>query len=187
MHAQQFIGDADYPNIIDKADDGTPLPDCRGWMCDNCGTLYVDRAAAEVCCIEPDAVKPALRLPSFLIGCIALIFLSCGGIGLAHEERLVGKLGLVAVDTRADMALYVLDDSGHTSKTLIPPTVIAVGWDDQHLIAKRRPPDEPQIEYYIVEVQDAKVHGPFDEKQFAVECDRQKVSAKLDFTRVFSE
>ena len=31
MDAQQFVGDADYPNIIDKADDGCAMPGCRGW------------------------------------------------------------------------------------------------------------------------------------------------------------
>lgn len=42
--------------MIDKAVDGTPLVDCRGWMCKNCNTLYADRERAEACCVEPDAV-----------------------------------------------------------------------------------------------------------------------------------
>lgn len=56
MNAELFHGDAEYPNIVDKADDGTPLPNCRGWMCDACGTLYATEGAAELCCLEPDVV-----------------------------------------------------------------------------------------------------------------------------------
>jgi hypothetical protein len=60
VNAQHFIGDADGPDlVISKADDGTPLPDCRGWYCDWCGTLYVGRDDAELCCTSPDvADKP---------------------------------------------------------------------------------------------------------------------------------
>jgi rubrerythrin len=57
MNAERFHGGADYPHIIDRADDGTPHSDCRGWTCDRCGMHYAGQAAAEVCCIEPDAVK----------------------------------------------------------------------------------------------------------------------------------
>jgi rubrerythrin len=57
MGAPRFIGDADYPHVIDRANDGTKLPDRRGWRCDACGTLYADLATADVCGIEPDAVK----------------------------------------------------------------------------------------------------------------------------------
>ena len=34
MKAEQFYGDADGPELaIDRADDGTPLTDNRGWTC----------------------------------------------------------------------------------------------------------------------------------------------------------
>src|SRR5262245_18945048 len=57
MNAELFIGDADGTEaIIDKADDGTPLENCRGWVCDACGTLYATKEAADVCCVEPGAV-----------------------------------------------------------------------------------------------------------------------------------
>ena len=56
MNAEPFTGNAEHPVVIDKADDGTPLPDCRGWYCDACGTLYAKKDAAKVCCMEPDAV-----------------------------------------------------------------------------------------------------------------------------------
>jgi len=60
MNAEPFRGDADGPEqIIDTAEDGTRLKDCRGWVCDACGTLHADKAAAELCCMEPDAVATA--------------------------------------------------------------------------------------------------------------------------------
>ena len=57
MQPERFIGDADGPeHVIDKASDGTPLPDCRGWSCGACGEIYVKKDDAELCCLEPDAV-----------------------------------------------------------------------------------------------------------------------------------
>ena len=58
MNAERFVGDAEGPEqVINKADDGTTLPDCRGWYCDACGTIFVEKDAAELCCMEPDAVR----------------------------------------------------------------------------------------------------------------------------------
>ena len=36
-------------------DDGTPLPDCQGWVC-GCGAVFATRDGAEFCCVEPTAV-----------------------------------------------------------------------------------------------------------------------------------
>jgi hypothetical protein len=63
MNAEPFHGRADWPNIIDKAEDGTPLPCGLGWICDACGTLYAQRNPAELYYLEPHAVvepKPVL-------------------------------------------------------------------------------------------------------------------------------
>jgi hypothetical protein len=58
MDAEPFIGDVDGPDfLMDKAEDGTPLVDRRGWMCNNCERLYVHEDEAEICCIEPDAIS----------------------------------------------------------------------------------------------------------------------------------
>ena len=42
---------------VETADDGTPLPDCRGWTCGGCDALYATASEAEACC-----VRPVLRL-----------------------------------------------------------------------------------------------------------------------------
>ena len=58
MKAERFYGDADGPDMVsDRADDGTPLTDCRGWTCGGCDALYATAAEAEVC-----YVRPMLRL-----------------------------------------------------------------------------------------------------------------------------
>jgi hypothetical protein len=57
MNAQRFHGEADGEDcIVDRADDGTLLPELDGWECGACATLYADRSAAELCCVGPDAV-----------------------------------------------------------------------------------------------------------------------------------
>ena len=48
MKPERFYGDADGPDLlIDRADDGTPLPDCRGWTCGCCEWIFVWRADAD--------------------------------------------------------------------------------------------------------------------------------------------
>lgn len=57
MRAERFFGDADGPEmVIDTAGDGTPLPDCRGWTCGGCDTLFATWEDAELCCVEPCVV-----------------------------------------------------------------------------------------------------------------------------------
>ena len=62
MNAELFIGDADgLEHVIRTASDGTPITDCRGWVCDACGTLHATETAAEFCCLEPDAVADEMK------------------------------------------------------------------------------------------------------------------------------
>ena len=59
MKAELFDGGADGPDAaIDRADDGTPLDDRRGWTCGGCDALFAARADAEACCTD----RPLLRL-----------------------------------------------------------------------------------------------------------------------------
>jgi hypothetical protein len=122
--------------------------------------------------------------------CLAGLLVSCGGIGLSHEERLVGDLGLVACDTREQMA--VTDFRPESGGNLVPATVFAAGWDESHVIVKRHPregfrTDRSRTEYYIVVVRDRKAHGPFDEADFALHCDLLGVAERLSFTRTFPD
>jgi hypothetical protein len=64
MNAQPFHGHADH--MIDDADDGEPLPGCRGWVCAACGALYAEMARAELCCMQPVADERRSRRNLFL-------------------------------------------------------------------------------------------------------------------------
>jgi hypothetical protein len=62
MRAERFYGDADGPGTeIDRATDGTPLPDCQGWECWGCGNIFVKREDAEACCADVAAEREAER------------------------------------------------------------------------------------------------------------------------------
>jgi hypothetical protein len=57
MDSQRFYGDADGPDlVIDRASDGTPLGDGRGWTCGRCATIFATPDEAEFCCVEPIVV-----------------------------------------------------------------------------------------------------------------------------------
>lgn len=123
--------------------------------------------------------------------CLVAIFLGCGGIGLAYEKRLVGNLGLAAVDTRTQMAVVEFNGSG--SDVLVSQTVFAVGWDASHIIAKQHPADasggvdKATTQLFIVTVRDRKVHGPFDEPAYRSQRGVLGVAESLDFTLRFDD
>jgi hypothetical protein len=57
MNSQRFYGDADGPDlVIDRASDGTPLVDGRGWTCGCCETIHTTQGEAEFWCVEPIVV-----------------------------------------------------------------------------------------------------------------------------------
>jgi hypothetical protein len=125
------------------------------------------------------------------ICCLIALFLGCGGIGLAYEKRLVGNLGLAAVDTRKQMT--VVEINGNGSEVLVPQTVVAVGWDESHIIARRHPSDGSGevdtaiTQYFIVTVRDRKVHGPFEEREYRSQRKALGVAEGLAFTLTFDK
>jgi hypothetical protein len=125
------------------------------------------------------------------IGCLLGLFLGCGGIGLAYQKRLVGNLGLAAVDTRKQMA--VVEFNGNGADTLVSQTVFAVGWDESHLLVKQHPADrageidKATTQYFIITVRDRKVHGPFDEAKYHSERQALGVAEGLAFTLTFDD
>lgn len=60
MNAQRFHGTADGAElVIDRAADGAPLVNCRGWSCGSCEAVWVTRWEADRCCTEADRTGAA--------------------------------------------------------------------------------------------------------------------------------
>lgn len=125
------------------------------------------------------------------IGFLSALLLACGGIGFAYDKRLVGDIGLTAVDSRQQMSLVKINGNGRD--TLVSPTVIAVGFNESHVIAKRHPADASQqvdkavTEYFIVTVHGEKVDGPLTEPEFRAKRGTLGVDDRLDFTLTFDD
>jgi hypothetical protein len=125
------------------------------------------------------------------IGFLSALLLACGGIGLAHDQRLVGDIGLAAADSRQQMAVVKINGSGREG--LVPATVFAVGFNDSHVIAKRHPPDasgkidKAITEYFIVTVHGEKVDGPLTEPEYLAKRKTLGVDDRLDFTLTFDD
>ena len=47
--------------VIDNATDGTLLPGLVGWECWGCGSIFVNREAAEACCADVAAERETER------------------------------------------------------------------------------------------------------------------------------
>jgi len=104
--------------------------------------------------------------------------------GLAYEDDLVGGYVVQAADTRNDAAIYRMDTG-----EVIPHMVTAYGWNDDFIIAKQNPTldgrtiDLYASHWYLIEVHNAKVHGPLTEQQFTQLRRELGMPAELTFTR----
>jgi hypothetical protein len=97
-----------------------------------------------------------------------------------------------AVDGLSDNSVVEESEDGHASRVLIPPTVFAVGFNNQFIIAKRHPKrgaqvDHASTEFYVVSVLDGQVHGPVDREKFLALRATLGVPASLDFSRVVQQ
>jgi hypothetical protein len=102
--------------------------------------------------------------------------------GLAYEDDLVGGYVVQAVDAKNNAAIY-------REVEVIPPRVFAYGWNDDFIVAKRhttldgRTIDLYTTLWYLIEVHNAKVHGPLTEQQFAELRRELGVREELTFTK----
>jgi len=102
--------------------------------------------------------------------------------GLAYEDDLVGGYTVKAADAKNDAAMC-------RESEVIPPMVYAYGWNDDFIIAKRHPTlGGRTIDLYttlwsLLEVHDAKVHGPLTEQQFTELWHQLGVPGELTFTK----
>ena len=133
-------------------------------------------------------------IPKFLFALLLLAVTfapGCIGGGVFSKERLVGRFAMWAVDALSDNSVVEESEDGRASRVLIPPTVFAVGFNDQFIIAKRHPKsdqiDRSTTEFYVVSVVDGQVHGPVDHEKFSALRARLGVPASLDFSLVIEQ
>lgn len=114
--------------------------------------------------------------------------------GFVHDERLTGPYRAVAVDV--DEQMSVCEGQPHEAvHCVVLATVFAIGHDDDFIIAKRHPMNEPTetapdksiTEFWIVRTGDGLVMGPLDEHRFEVERARLGVPADVDFSIVYDD
>jgi len=116
--------------------------------------------------------------------------------GFVHDETLVARYKLVAVDDDTQMMLCWSLDSG-SCECLIGETVLKAGFDDKYVVVARHQNGTKNaiIEYFYVvrhpstdDKEDGErfvqVLGPFDQQHF----DSEKVRLRLpEFTRTFDD
>jgi hypothetical protein len=132
----------------------------------------------------------AMRKTIKIFGMISLLILqSCYfGAGLV-EEQLTDDIELIAINSLDEAEIIYSEKGNSVYYTLVQPTVLAVGRDDNFIIAKTRPIDFSgnRIYYHIVEVRKVSKDRheksiPLTAEQFESERRRLRVPKELDFT-----
>lgn len=110
---------------------------------------------------------------------IALSLYGCAGMS-DYDISLPGGYSLVRSSAHK-VTINKRIDKSSWEESIIPAKVIGLGWNSDYVLAKqvglkrRNPensedtyeiPDENKISYWILEVNDDKVYGPLDEKEF---------------------
>ncbi len=124
---------------------------------------------------------------AFVVGCVPF----------GYEKKLIGGYSLNEGDTRSGMGVFYLD--GKYLVGVVPPTVFAVGYDEQFIIAKQHSEQFPEIDrsvtnYYIIPLQkrisksaEKNVIGPLTEKEFLEKRREIQVATNLDFSIILED
>ncbi|RYY45746.1 MAG: hypothetical protein EOO06_15900 [Chitinophagaceae bacterium] len=129
----------------------------------------------------------------FIISLISLsVFSSCYfGAGLV-EQRLVGNIHLVAMNSLEEAELICEEGSSSVYHVLVRPAVFAIGYNETFIIAKSHPIalgkiDRTRTAYHIIEVD--KISCEVDQtipkltfEEFRSKCDKLDVPEDLAFT-----
>jgi hypothetical protein len=129
---------------------------------------------------------------------IALLLLLSGCFGFVHDEVLVGRYRLVAVDGRDQMQMcWSIGDHGDCLGEGLPPAMLfAAGFNEKYVVAAVHPsgPQGPTTWYFYV-VRDPlnennkvwvrhDTKGPFSESEYEAERTRLDLPP---FTRIFHD
>ena len=125
-----------------------------------------------------------------ILGLTWLLFLqSCYFGGGLVEEQLTDEIELMAINSLDEAEIIYSEKGNSVYYTLVQPTVLAVGQDDNFIIAKTRPIvlNDNKIYYHIIEVRKVSKDRheqtfPLTAEQFESERRRLGVPKELDFT-----
>jgi hypothetical protein len=136
-----------------------------------------------------------------ILNCLTGIGILLSLTGCEYREHLTGNYYLTETDN-ADEELSLSYDLGNGSYIgVVNPTLFAVGYDDEYIIAKNHPQirgaftfSRKFTHYYIVPLK-YKVHhspdenriGPLSEEEFKAKRKELKMSDSLTFTRIFKK
>lgn len=124
------------------------------------------------------------------IACVVTILIAVGGCpfqGLVYEEDMVAGYAVWATDVIEDAAIVLKDE--HGGLVVVPPMVFTYGWNHEFIIAKRRRVDDygkstgDAIQWYLIRVQNKRVHGPLTEDEFHNLRTELHVPTDLSFAR----
>lgn len=119
---------------------------------------------------------------------ILLVFILCQDI--AHNERIIGRYYLIAIDDNEQMHVSFQVDNNN-SVGIISQTVYSVGFNKNYIIVKQHPQGNRKItDYYIVRIYhemtywpEKGVIGPMTKDEFNKKRHELNIS-NIKFTRV---
>ncbi|HMF70097.1 MAG TPA: DUF3997 domain-containing protein [Flavitalea sp.] len=121
------------------------------------------------------------------------LFIQFGCIGVAHNEKLIKNYFLGAFDIDEELSLQAVDSSGYAFD-VVPATVYAVGFNDEYIIAKQHPLQNPEnksvTNYFIVPIgkppksyEHHELWGPLTIAEF--EAKRKELGINFEFSKIF--
>jgi hypothetical protein len=128
---------------------------------------------------------------------IYLLLLMSSCHGSAYEEYLVDNYSLKAMDVKSGMSVFYNDNEYLIG--VIQPTVFAVGYNNDFIIAKQHPNIFPEIDrsitnYFIIPIKnrvaesaEKNVIGPLTVEEFNAMQKELGVPESLIFTNVFED
>jgi hypothetical protein len=129
--------------------------------------------------------------------CFTVLWLFCGSCGgLVIKENIFGNYYLIAADANEDLTLSYHDSSdGAIYGGIIEPTVFAIGFNENYIIAKQHPrtfpnpPDKNITNFYILPIKKGfnwrtknGLLGPLTSNQFSQKRKELNISDSLNFT-----
>lgn len=126
----------------------------------------------------------------FSFGLILVLLSGCGAGSRDVSKKLSGGYSFHIIDANSH---YIAPDHVNKETPVIPEKVVSYDFDEKHIVAKRvilKPrnlfdgdiylvEDVGNFDYWILDVSEPKVHGPFPHDQFMEERVRKGVSEKL--------